>query len=262
MCVKNNAKSLVCEAADNHYINDEFFILHFIWEGQAPRAGQFFMIKHLRGSVFLPRPISVFEYNVGQRLLKFLIAKRGRGTEELSQLQSGEKVQLTGPLGNAWADFLPEDGKAALVGGSVGIAPLAALMAEKPDYFFHFFAGFRNGFREKEEENAVLGHAVNAKKLVIAAEDGRNALDGRVTDFLFDPESYDVLFACGPSAMLDTLKKKCEKKSVPCFLSLESRLACGVGACLGCTIKTVKGNRRCCADGPIFPAGDITFDGR
>jgi len=261
MCVKNNTKSLVCELADNHYINDEFFILHFNWEGHAPRAGQFFMLRHLRGSVFLPRPISVFEYNSGQRLLKFLIAKRGRGTEELSQLQAGEKVQLTGPLGNAWADFLPEGGKAALVGGSVGIAPLAALMAEKPDYFFHFFAGFRQGFREKEEENAVLGHALNAKKLVIAAEDGRNALDGRVTDFLFDPENYDVLFACGPSAMLDTVKKKCEKKGVPCFLSLESRLACGVGACLGCTIKTTKGNRRCCADGPIFPAGETIFDG-
>ena len=253
-------KSLICELADNHHINSEFFILHFNWEGHAPRAGQFFMLKHLRGSVFLPRPISVFEYNAEQRLLKFLIAKRGKGTEELSQLQTGEKVQLTGPLGNAWADFLPESGKAALVGGSAGLSPLAALVAERPEYFFHFFAGFKQGFREKEEENAVLGCAVNAKKIVIAAEDGRNALGGRITDFLFEPENYDILFACGPLAMLRALKKKCEQKRVPCFLSLESRLACGVGACLGCTIKTVKGNRRCCADGPIFPSGEIIFD--
>jgi len=253
-------KSVVCELAANFHVNGEIFILHFNWDGHAPKAGQFFMLKPLRGSVFLPRPISVFEYNGEQKLLKFLIAKRGKGTEELFQLQAGEKVQLTGPLGNTWADFLPENGKAALVGGSVGVAPLVALMAEKSDYLFHFFAGFRQGFREKEEENAVLGFAVNAKKLVIAAEDGRNALGGRITDFLFEPDNYDVLFACGPSAMLQAVKKKCEQKSVPCFLSLESRLACGVGACLGCTIRTVKGNRRCCADGPIFPAREIIFD--
>ena len=253
-------KSVVCELAANLHVNGEIFIMHFNWDGHAPRAGQFFMLRPLRSSVFLPRPISVFEYNGEQKFLKFLIAKRGKGTEELSHLQAGEKVQLTGPLGNAWADFLPESGKAALVGGSVGVAPLAALMAEKPGYLFHFFAGFRQGFREKEEENAVLGFAVNAKKLVIAAEDGRNALGGRITDFLFEPENYDVLFACGPGAMLQAVKKKCEQKSVPCFLSLESRFACGVGACLGCTIRTVKGNRRCCADGPIFPAGDILFD--
>jgi len=260
MSVTNNTKSLICELAANNHINGEFFILHFNWEGHAPRAGQFFMLKPLRGSVFLPRPISIFEYSGGQKLIKFLIAIRGKGTEELSQLQAGEKVQLTGPLGNAWADFLPENGKAALVGGSVGIAPLAALMAENPDYLFHFFAGFRQGFREKEEENSCLGFAVNAKKLVIAAEDGRNALDGRITDFLFEPENYDVVFACGPSAMLRTIKKKCELKKVPCYLSMESRLACGVGACLGCTIKTVKGNKRCCTDGPIFPSGEIIFD--
>ena len=260
MCVTNSAKSLVCELAANMPVNSEIFILHFNWDGPAPRAGQFFMLKPTRSSVFLGRPISIFEFNAGRKNLKFLIAKRGLGTVELSQLQVGEKVQLTGPLGNAWADFLPENGKAALVGGSAGIAPLAALIAEKPDYFFHFFAGFRQGFRKKEEENACIGSAANAKKLIIAAEDGRNALGGRITDFLFEPENYDVIFACGPAAMLQAVKKKCGQKNISCFISVESRLACGVGACLGCTIKTVKGSCRCCADGPIFPAGEIVFD--
>ena len=253
-------KSLVCEVTANVPVNDEVFILSFFWNGTAPKAGQFFMIKPLRGSVFLGRPISVFEYNPAQNTVKFLIARRAGGTEELSRMQTGEKARLTGPLGNSWEDFLPEGGKTALIGGGVGIAPLSALVSQKPDYNFHFYAGFRHGFLEKEEENAVLGGAVNAKKVVTAAEDGRNAQNGRIVDYLWEPEDYDAVFACGPSAMLKAVWKKCEAKSVPCYVSLERRMACGVGACLGCTVRTAHGNRRCCADGPIFAAGEILFD--
>ena len=255
-------KSVLRELTANSHINREIFILHFNWDGPAPKAGQFFMLKPERGAAFLPRPISVFEYNSQKNLLKFLIARRGKGTEELAHLRHGEKVRMTGPLGNCWADFLPENGRTALIGGGVGIAPLAALMSERGDYQFNFFAGFKSGFREKEQENAVLGAAVNAKKLVITAEDGRNALNGRITDFLFDPEGYDAIFACGPVPMLKTLKKKCEARNVQerCFVSLENRMACGVGACLGCTVHTTKGSRRCCADGPVFPVREVIFD--
>jgi len=252
--------SIVSELLSNQKINKEFFVLNFIWESSPPRAGQFFMIKPLRSSFFLPRPISIFEFNSHNKILKFLIARRGTGTQEMSQLKPGDKVLLTGPAGNTWAEFLPDIGKAALVGGSVGIAPLAALVAEKPDFTYHFFAGFRQGFSGKEEEDAIMGHGVYAKKYVITAEDGRNALIGRIVDFLYEPENYDVIFGCGPIPMLRALKIKCEAKSVPCYLSLESRFACGVGACLGCTIKTLHGNRCCCKHGPIFPAGEIIFD--
>ncbi|MCL2175416.1 MAG: dihydroorotate dehydrogenase electron transfer subunit [Treponema sp.] len=252
--------STVCEVLSNKPITKEFFILQFSWGNPVPKAGQFFMIKPVRSSVFLPRPISIFEFNSQQKILKFLIAIKGRGTQELAQLQIGDKVILTGPGGNAWTDFMPENGKAALVGGSAGIAPLCALVGERPDFVFHLFAGFRQGFRGKEEEDIILGCGVNAKKYVITAEDGRNALIGRITDFIYEPESYDVILGCGPIPMLNALKKKCAEKNVPCFLSLESRFACGIGACLGCTIKTVIGNRCCCKHGPIFPAGDIIFD--
>ena len=253
------SNSLICELVSNTIINEEFFILQFSWDTPV-KAGQFFMIKPVRSTVFLQRPISIFEYNPQQKTIKFLIAKRGKCTHEMSQLQSGDKLILTGPLGNSWNEFLPEKGKAALVGGSVGIAPLSALVAENPDITFHFFAGFRQGFRGKEEENAILGQGVNSKKVVITAEDGRNALIGRIVDFLYEPENYDVIFGCGPPAMLHALKKKCQSKNVPLFLSMESRFACGAGACLGCTIRTVNGNRCCCKDGPIFPAGDLIFD--
>jgi NAD(P)H-flavin reductase len=251
--------SFVCEIIQNTHINKEYFILQFAWEHHAPKAGQFFMLKPVRSCVFLPRPISVFEYNADSKVLKFLISKLGKGTEELYYMPPGERVILTGPLGNAWADFLPETGKAALVGGSAGVAPLAALTAEIPGYHFHFYAGFKNGFREKEEENAVLGSAANARKLIITAEDGRNAHYGLILDFLFEPASYDVIFGCGSPNMLNALKKKCESKNVPCFLSMENRFACGTGACLGCVIPTKKGNRRCCKEGPIFSSQEIIF---
>jgi len=255
--------SLLCELINNQSINEEYFILQFFWDHPAPKAGQFFMLKPQRTTVFLPRPFAVFEYNQEQKIVKFLISKCGKGTKELSALNPGEKVQLTGPTGNTFSDYLPEissAGNIALVSGSAGIAPFAALVAEKPEYNFHVFAGFRHGFSEKEIENCVLGAAIKAKKIVITAEDGRNALVGRIVDFIFEPESYDVIFGCGPTPMLNVLKQKCELKKVPCFICLESRFACGVGACHGCTIHTINGNRRCCKDGPIFPAGDVIFD--
>jgi dihydroorotate dehydrogenase electron transfer subunit len=252
--------SIVCELEKNTVVTDEYFILQFTWKKPVPRAGQFFMIKPLRGSVLLPRPIGVFEYIHKTNTVKFLIQKKGRGTEELFCAQVGEKIQLTGPFGNSWADFLPENGKAALVGGSAGVAPLAALVSEKPDYYFHFFAGFRKGFKEKEQENAIMGHAVNSKRFSISAEDGGNALIGKITDFLFSPQDFDVIFGCGPTPMLSVLKKKCEEKNVPCFISMENKFACGTGACMGCTITTTSGNRRCCMEGPIFSSREVIFN--
>jgi len=257
MCAANNAKSVMCELTANHPVDGDTFVLHCTWKGHAPKAGQFFMIKPARFSYFLPRPIGIFEFNPVQNVVKFLITRHGKGTEELSRVQAGDKMQLIGPLGNAWTDFLPENGRAALIGGGAGVAPLAALVAEKPDYNFHFYAGFKTGFRDKEQEDAMLGAGKNAKKVVVSAEDGINALNGRIVEFLFEPEKYDVILGCGPFEMLDALMKRCKKRNIPCFVSMESRMACGVGACLGCTIRTVKGNRRCCADGPIFSSEDL-----
>lgn len=178
-----------------------------------------------------------------------------------------EEAELTGPLGNAWADFLPAadergNGKPiALVGGGIGIAPLQALLGEMPDIgLVDFYAGFRTGFKNNEEEYGLLGSAVlETHKLIIATEDGKKGLKGRITDFL-EAEKYRAVFACGPLPMLRAVAVRCKTAGVPCFVSLERRMACGVGACLGCTVATVNGNRRCCADGPIFPAEELIFD--
>jgi NAD(P)H-flavin reductase len=102
MCKENNSKSLLCELAANIKVNNEMFILHFLWSGPVPKAGQFFMMKPERTSVFLCRPFALFEYEQNKKLIKFLIEKNGRGRKELSQMMPGEIARLTGPLGNTF----------------------------------------------------------------------------------------------------------------------------------------------------------------
>jgi len=258
-----------CELIHNTSINKELFHLEFIWNGTPPKAGQFFMVKPKRSSVFLGRPISIANWQ--PNTLAFLIARRGTGTMELASMHSGEEAELIGPLGNAWSDFLakklkPGSKPIALIGGGVGLAPLHALLCEAPDYGFVLHAGFRTGFRTIEEEAALVGPAfVGAEKIIVASEDGKfgkarftGGKKGLITDFL-EPEQFSSVCACGPEAMLRTVAKKCAAASVPCYVSLERRMACGVGACLGCTVITTKGNKRCCKEGPIFPAEELIF---
>ena len=257
-----------------------------------PKAGQFFMIKPKQSAVFLGRPISVAKwepaatdrnfirkkvrgkktpyqrYLTGKYLesdtVSFLIARRGQGTKELAAMHLGDEAELIGPLGNAWVDFLStvENGSnkpIALIGGGIGLAPLNALLCETSAHRFDLYAGFRTGFKNDEEKSALLGAAYQAKKIIIATEDGTDGHKGRIPDF-FEPEQYAAVCACGPEPMLKAVAAKCKTAGVPCFVSMEKRMACGVGACLGCTVKTVSGNRRCCADGPIFKADEVIFD--
>lgn len=281
MCNEKMIKSsIACELLQNDPINREIFKLVFAWQRKArqesaasralPQAGQFFMVKPKRSGVFLGRPISVAYWKPASECGKwfdnitFLIARKGRGTEEFASMRRGELAELTGPLGNAWTDFLPpaDNGKPiALVGGGVGVAPLNALLRESTGHVFDLYIGFRNGFKSDKEKNVFLDSALpDANKMVIATEDGRSGHRGRIPDF-FDPEPYAAVCACGPDPMLKAIAVKCNAAKVPCFISMERRMACGVGACMGCMVKTAGGNRRCCSDGPIFNAQEVFFGG-
>ena len=111
-----------------------------------------------------------------------------------------------------------------------------------------------------EEKGGLLGPAfLETDKEIIATENGKEGLKGRIPDFL-EAEKYSAVCACGPEPMLKAVAEKCKKAGTPCFISLERHMACGAGACLGCTVKTINGNRRCCADGPIFNAEEIIFE--
>jgi len=263
---------MICELIYNNSVNNEIFRLDFVWQSAqvklappqagTPKAGQFFMIKPKRSAVFLGRPISVAKWE--SDTVSFLIARRGQGTRELAAMRTGEEAELIGPLGNAWADFLStvENGDKkpiALIGGGIGLAPLNALLGETSAHHFEVYAGFRTGFKNDEEKSALLGVGYQANNIIIATEDGTDGHKGRIPDFL-EPGQYAAVCACGPEPMLKAVAEKCKAAGVPCFVSLEKRMACGVGACLGCTVKTVSGNRRCCADGPIFKADEVIFD--
>lgn len=263
-------QTFFCECIRTGFIAGDTVSMEFIWPGPAPRAGQFFLIKPRRTGVFLGRPISVagwqpkdsadFQSNENSGgVLRFLVARRGQGSRELVDLRPGEEAELIGPLGNWWAmpdilaDFSLEKnpGPLALVAGGIGIAPLAAFVPELGGKTFDFYAGFRTGSFGLED--------IKARSLVIATEDGSAGLEGRIPDF-FTPSGYSAVFVCGPEPMIKAVGDACIASEVPCLVSMERHMACGVGACLGCTVKTLRGNKRCCADGPIFNVEEICFE--
>jgi NAD(P)H-flavin reductase len=276
------------------YISGEIVQLEFSWSGEPPRGGQFFLVKPKRSGIFLGRPLSAALWNPGGKdtpenrrrfrnktradveffktdTVRFLVTLRGRGTEELADMTFEEQAELTGPLGNAWGDFLPPDRRktVALISGGIGIAPLFAFTTELAEKSrpFDFYAGFKTASLDKQRFRPKRGRASPAANLVfiagfdsqqsiVATEDGSAGRTGLIPDFL-EPAEYGAVYACGPEPMLKAVAEKCRKAGVPCFVSLERRMACGVGACLGCTVRTAHGGRRCCADGPIFPAEDV-----
>jgi NAD(P)H-flavin reductase len=246
----NRKETFFCECTTVNFAASDTVSLEFVWPGPAPRGGQFFLIKPRRTGVYLCRPVSAA--GSSENLLRFLVTVRGRGSRELTELRPGEEAELIGPLGNYWAELsVDSSGPVALVSGGVGIAPLLAYTRELEKKPFDFYAGFRTGSFGLEN--------IKPRSLVIATEDGSQGLKGRIPDF-FTPSGYSAVFACGPEPMLRAVADSCAASGVPCFISMERRMACGVGACLGCTVKTIGGNRRCCCDGPIFNAGEVCFD--
>ncbi|MDR2495461.1 MAG: dihydroorotate dehydrogenase electron transfer subunit [Spirochaetaceae bacterium] len=228
------------------FLSETVAALTFSWPGPLPRAGQFFMVKPVRSAVFLARPLSAADF--GEDWVSFLVVLRGAGTGELLSLPTGEAAELTGPLGNGWD---APRGFAALVAGGAGAAPVAALARSLPDGSYDFYGGFRS---------RPFGISrVSPRRLVIASEDGSAGTRGRILDFL-DVARYEAVYACGPDSMLKALARSCGHAGVRCAVSMEKRMACGVGACLGCAVRTSRGSRRCCADGPVFNAAEVDFD--
>lgn len=219
------------------------------WSGPAPQPGQFFMLRPERSGHFLGRPLSVYGFSEGR--ISFLVAERGGGTAELASLAPTDGLLLEGPLGSAWPRAEP-GARLALVAGGVGLAPIAFLARSLAPASYDLYAGFRGLPWE------LSGLA--PKRLVLSSEAGTGAPRGRILDF-FNAGDYDAICVCGPEPMLAACGTAASAADVRCWLSLERRMACGVGACLGCTIRTRSGNRRCCVDGPIFPAEEVLFDG-
>jgi dihydroorotate dehydrogenase electron transfer subunit len=223
------------------------------------------------GRAYLPRAISVAETGpsaAGVRL-DFLIDEVGPGTDRLGALQEGEEVWITGPLGNTFADPReaggPEAAGAILVGGGVGVAPLALLRRDFSERAVPHRVLL--GFRDEEHSGGLDLFCSAAGKLCpevrLASEDGHAGHRGYVTDLLAamlagDDAKTAVVYSCGPPAMLEAVRRLCAEAGVPSQLALESPMACGYGACFGCAVpKPDGGYLRLCVDGPVLAGDDL-----
>ncbi|QAA75808.1 MAG: Dihydroorotate dehydrogenase (NAD(+)), electron transfer subunit [Candidatus Bipolaricaulis sibiricus] len=210
--------------------------------------GQFFMLRAWERDPLLARPMSVFD--LSSEAVAFAYAVRGRGTALLARLRPEDPVQLWGPLGQGWRRV---PGRVALVGGGMGLAPLlwTAKQFGRP---LDVYLGFRQRPWMVEMFQPVADH------LYVTSEAGvPSCIQGLVTE-AFSPEGYTALYACGPRPMLVELHRMCQRAGVTLYVSLEERMACGIGACLGCTVWTRSGPKRVCRDGPVFPSGEVFVD--
>jgi len=240
-------------------------------EGPAPLPGQFYMLaaeRHWeeRGQrPFLPRALSVAEVS-GSRL-DFLIEGVGPGTDRLCELQAGESVWVTGPLGNSFSaprQLSPSAAGAILVGGGIGIAPLAFLrrtLSER-NIPVRVLLGFRS-----EDHSGGVEDLFGACEARLASDDGHRGHHGYVTDLLLkvlegDDAASAAVYACGPPAMLGAVGSLCTARAVACELAMEAPMACGFGACFGCAVpKAGGGYLRLCLDGPVVRPGEVVAVG-
>ncbi len=222
----------------------------------SPLPGQFFMLRAKRSAVLLSRPISVFLFKEenGEGFIDFLILKKGAGTIELSELNRNEKIELLGPLGNCFPIPLSSNKKIAILGGGVGVAPVAGFASTLPSGSFDFFAAFKSGFYALDE--------IKSENLFLTTEDGSKGEKGMISALFTEEKAkeYSAVYACGPAPMLSYVQKTCQNAGVKSYLSLENRMACGVGACLGCSISTKEGQKRVCKDGPVFEGDILIFE--
>jgi dihydroorotate dehydrogenase electron transfer subunit len=224
------------------------------------KPGQFLQIRCSQGyNPLLRRPFSIHRIRESS-FIEILYKIVGKGTELLRQKKPGEKLPLLGPLGNGFK--IPEGLKTAfLVAGGMGVAPLLALAEElrRKNREVHLLIGVkRKDSLLCEKEFKDLGCEVR-----VSAEDGSADFKGLVTDLLknlLSTLNLTLIYACGPKKMLQEVAKiSNEYNNLPCQVSLEEYMACGVGACLGCPVKTKSGYKMVCKEGPVFVASEVVW---
>ena len=231
------------------------------WQDRSrePHAGQFYMLRAWAADAtpILSRPISVDDFDNQTGALTFLYQVKGEGTHKLAALKKDDTLTVTGPCGNGFdtAALAGQYKRIAVVGGGIGTAPMFQLTRElaaagvKPDVFF----GFRDTPYCMEEYRSI------ANLVKVSTDTGAVGFHGFVTQ-LYDPADYDVVLVCGPTVMMRNAARLCAEKGTPCFVSLEKKMACGIGACLGCTCETRGGEgKSVCKNGPVFDATEVFF---
>lgn len=218
--------------------------------------GQFVQVKIDNSArTFLRRPISVNNYFEESGELWLLVRRAGDGTSHLMEVEQNQSLNLLLPLGNGFTK--PESkGKMLLIGGGVGVAPLLYLGRKLMDagVEFEFLIGGRSSRHLPEmDELEKLG------KVNVCTDDGSYGIHGVVTQHPVINQVFDRIYCCGPVPMMKAVAKVAKMSGTPCEVSLENMMACGLGACLCCVEKTVKGNVCVCTEGPVFDIKQLTW---
>lgn len=234
-------------------------------EVAASQPGQFYMLRGDWGAdPLLPRPMSILEEDVASRTVSFLIKVVGEGSRRLAETRPGDSVIGLGPLGNPFPlEAVASDETALLVGGGVGMPPILNLARHLAARGVH--VKVLQGARSAED--LLLLHEIRALGItpIITTEDGSLGVRGLVTAPFSEALAEDpkAVYACGPEGMLKAVGDLCKGK-VPCHLSLEARMGCGYGVCLGCVVSVDEGAgpryRKVCQDGPVFEAGVLRWE--
>ena len=227
----------------------------------AAKPGQFVMFYLNQGDALLPRPISIFDADKSAGIIRLVYHIVGRGTQHLSGLCAGEYLKVLGPLGNGFV--IPQNlAGAILVGGGIGTPPLLmlarCLLAKGVEC--RVFLGFR--------QSSILSSDFDGLgcRVSISTDSGAEGFRGNAVELLRTMDIDGEIFSCGPKPMLRQLARYADERGLPCQVSLEERMACGLGGCVGCVVGTLSeqgresGYKKICSDGPVFYSSQVVWD--
>lgn len=210
----------------------------------------------------LRRPISIHSFGEIGRTVSFVYQVKGAGTDRLTQCSEGNAIQMLLPLGNGFS--LPENAdKILFIGAGIGAAPLKYAAQCFSDKKIIMVLGFKN----KEKAYLIQKYQECSERLMLCSDDGsigEKSYVGAVARRVAQAEKPGVIMACGPNIVLQQVKEFAEELTIPCQLSMEARMGCGIGACVVCNVKIGTKEswhyKRCCVDGPVFDAKEVVFD--
>lgn len=262
---KNMAEKRKCQAQviEQHAVAEGIYSMWLQFPEEYNVAGmavpgQFISMYCADGSRLLPRPISICELDRQGARLRVVYRIAGEGTAEFSTLVTGDSIPVVGPLGNG---FTQRDGKAILIGGGIGIPPMLQLAKELSEkgVDVHIVLGYRDSCLFLKDEFEAYG------AVYLSTEDGSVGIRGNVVDACQEYNlTADTIYACGPLPMLRGVKEFAALRKIPAQISMEERMACGIGACLACVCQSKEEdghshvhNKRVCKDGPVFSAEEV-----
>ena len=228
---------------------------------ETAKPGQFISMYTNDGSKLLPRPISICEIDAANGRLRVVYRVTGEhtGTEQFSKLVAGDTIPVVGPLGNGFPYEKAVGKKVFLMGGGIGVPPILELAKQMECEKKQIVVGYRDAQTFLKEEFEQNG------EVYISTEDGSIGTKGNVMDAIRENAlEADMIYACGPTPMLRAIKNYAEEYDIECYISLEERMACGIGACLACVCKSKEkdhhsnvNNKRICKDGPVFLSTEV-----